>query len=28
MPQWFERTDLNFLRDLESLTEKRLVGAL
>jgi transposase len=28
MPQWFERTDLNFLLDLESLTEKRLVGAL
>jgi transposase len=28
MPQWFERTDLNFLLNLESLTEKRLVGAL
>jgi transposase len=28
MPQWFARTDLNFLLDLESLTEKRLVGAL
>lgn len=28
MPQWFERTDLNFLLDLEGLTEKRLVGAL
>jgi len=28
MPQWFERTDLNFLLDLEDVTEKRLVGAL
>jgi hypothetical protein len=28
MPQWFERTDLNFLLDLEAVTEKRLVGAL
>jgi transposase len=28
MPQWFERTDLNFLLDLEALTEKRLVTAL
>ena len=28
MPTWFERTDLNFLLDLEGLTEKRLVGAL
>ena len=28
MPQWFERTDLNFLVDLEDVTEKRLVGAL
>lgn len=28
MPQWFERTDLNFLLDLEGLTEKRLVSAL
>ena len=28
MPSWFERTDLNFLLDLEGLTEKRLVGAL
>lgn len=28
MPKWFERTDLNFLLDLEGLTEKRLVGAL
>jgi transposase len=28
MPQWFERTDLNFLLDLQDLTEKRLVGAL
>lgn len=28
MPQWFERTDLNFLLDLEVLTEKRLLGAL
>jgi transposase len=28
MPQWFERTDLNFLLDLEGLTEKRRVGAL
>ena len=26
MPQWFERTDLNFLLDLEGLTEKRLVA--
>jgi hypothetical protein len=26
MPQWFERTDLNFLLDLEGLTEKRLGG--
>ena len=28
MPRWFERTDLNFLLNLEGLTEKRLVGAL
>jgi transposase len=28
MPAWFERTDLNFLLNLEGLTEKRLVGAL
>ena len=28
MPHWFERTDLNFLLNLEDLTEKRLVGAL
>jgi len=28
MPQWFERTELNFLVDLEDVTEKRLVGAL
>ena len=28
MPSWFERTDLNFLLQLEGLTEKRLVGAL
>ena len=28
MPQWFERTDLNFLLDLDVLTEKRLLGAL
>lgn len=28
MPSWYERTDLNFLLDLEGLTEKRLVGAL
>lgn len=28
MPQWFERTDLKFLLDLEALTEKRLLGAL
>ena len=28
MPSWFERTDLNFLLDLEGLTERRLVGAL
>lgn len=28
MPHWFERTDLNFLLNLEGLTEKRLVGAL
>jgi transposase len=28
MPQWFERTDLNFLLDLDGLTEKRLVSAL
>jgi transposase len=28
MPSWFERTDLNFLLNLEGLTEKRLVAAL
>jgi len=28
MPSWFERTDLNFLLELEGLTERRLVGAL
>lgn len=28
MPQWFERTDLNFLLELDGLTEKRLVNAL
>jgi transposase len=28
MPQWFERTDLSFLLDLDGLTEKRLLGAL
>ncbi len=28
MPRWFERTDLNFLLNLEGLTEKRLLGAL
>lgn len=28
MPQWFERTDLNMLLDLEGLTESRLVDAL
>jgi len=28
MPTWFERSDLNFLLNLEGLTEKRLVGAL
>jgi transposase len=28
MPQWFERTDLNMILDLEGLTEKRLLGAL
>lgn len=28
MPTWFERTDLNFLLNLEGVTEKRLVGAL
>ena len=28
MPQWFQRTDLSFLLDLEGLTEKRLLGAL
>jgi transposase len=28
MPSWFERTDLNFLLNLDGLTEKRLVGAL
>ena len=28
MPTWFERTDLNFLLNLEGVTEKRLVSAL
>lgn len=28
MPGWFERTDLNFLLNLDGLTERRLVGAL
>ena len=28
MPTWFERSDLNFLLDLDGVTEKRLVGAL
>ena len=28
MPSWLERTDLNFLLDLEGLTQKRLLGAL
>lgn len=28
MPSWFARTDLNFLLNLEGLTEKRLLGAL
>jgi transposase len=28
MPTWFERTDLNFLLNLDGVTEKRLVGAL
>jgi transposase len=28
MPSWFERTDLNFLLNLEGVTEKRLVSAL
>ena len=28
MPQWFQRTDLSFLLDLEALTEKRLLAAL
>ena len=28
MPSWFERTDLNFLLNLERLTEKRLLGTL
>lgn len=28
MPDWFARTDLNFLLHLEGLTEKRLVSAL
>ena len=28
MPQWFERTDLNMLLNLEALTESRLVDAL
>jgi len=28
MPSWFERTDLNFLLNLEDVTERRLVAAL
>ena len=28
LPSWFARTDLNFLLNLEGVTEKRLVGAL
>lgn len=28
MPKWFERTDLNFLLNLDGLTEKRLLNAL
>jgi len=28
MPSWFERTDLNFILNLEGLTERRLVAAL
>jgi transposase len=28
MPHWFERTDLNFLLNLEGLTERRLLSAL
>jgi transposase len=28
MPSWFERTDLNFLLELQELTEKRLLSAL
>jgi len=28
MPQWFERTDLNLILELQGLTEKRLLGAL
>lgn len=28
MPDWFEKTDLNMLLDLEGLTEKRLLSAL
>lgn len=28
MPDWFERTDLNMLLNIEDLTEKRLLGAL
>ena len=28
MPQWFERTDLNFLLDLENVTETKLLKAL
>ena len=28
MPQWFERTDLNMLLNLEGLTESRLMDAL
>ena len=28
MPKWYERTDLNLLLDLESLTENRLVSAM
>jgi hypothetical protein len=28
MPAWFERTDLNFLLNLEGLTEKRLLARI
>ncbi len=28
MPDWFSRTDLNTILDLEGLTEERLLSAL